>query len=99
MERFLMYGVLFDPGALRELGKLPKAQQKRIARLIDSLAENPRPQGAEKMTEVEAYKLRVGDYRVIYAIRDEVLIVLIVKIGNRRDVYKDIGTIRRRLRK
>lgn len=95
----MSYEVLFDPGALREFDKLPKPQQRRIADLIDGLAENPRPQGAEKMTDVEAYKLRVGDYRVIYAVKAKALIVLIVKIGNRRDVYKDVATIRKRLKK
>jgi len=51
------------------------------------------------MTEVEAYKVRIGDCRLIYAVKDEVLIVLVVKVGNRREVYKDIGTIRKRLKR
>jgi len=95
----MSYDVIFDPGALREFDKLPKAQQRRIADLIDSLAEDPRPARAEKMTGVDAYKVRVRDYRVVYAVKDEVLLVLVVKVGNRRDVYKDIGTIRKRLKK
>ena len=57
------------------------------------------PSGAEKLTDVDAYKIRAGDYRIIYAVKDESLIVLIVKVGNRRDVYKDISTIRKRLKK
>jgi len=93
------YEVKIDPGALREFDKLPKAQQKRVAKVIDGFAINPRPPGAEKMTGVEAYKLRVGDYRIIYAVKDEVLVVLIVRLGNRREVYRDIIKIRKRLRK
>ena len=93
------YEVIFDPGALREFDKLPKPQQRRIADQIDGLAENPRPTGAEKMTDVDAYKLRVRDCRIVYAVKDKALIVLIVKIGNRRDVYKDISTIKKRLKK
>ena len=95
----MSYEVYIDPGAFRELGKLPKAQQARIVNQIDGLRGNPRPAGSEKMIGVEAYKLRVGDYRVIYSIRDEVLVVLVLRVANRRDVYKDIAIIRKRLKK
>ena len=95
----MSYEVIFDPGALREFDKLPKGQQERVAKLIDDLAENPRPIGAEKMTDVEAYKVRLRDFRIVYLVKDEALIVLVVKIGNRRDVYKDIGMIRKQLKK
>ena len=95
----MRYHVIFDPGAQREFGKLPKTQQRRIANCIGELAEDPRPTGAKKMTEVEAYKVRIGDCRLIYAVKEEVLIVLVVKVGNRREIYKDIGTIRKRLKR
>jgi mRNA interferase RelE/StbE len=95
----MSYQVIFDPGALREFDKLPKAQQRRVGKIVDDLEQDPRPAGAKKLTDVEAYKLRVGDYRVVYTIRDDLLIVLVVKVGNRRDVYKDIGTIKKRLKK
>lgn len=95
----MTYRVSIDPGALREIAKLPKPQQKRIVSRIDILADNPRPQGAEKMIGMEAYRLRVGDYRVIYSIRDEVLVVLVVRIAHRREVYKDLDVIRKRLKK
>ena len=95
----MSYQVIFDPGAAREFDKLPRAQRRRMASLIDDLAEDPRPAGAEKLTDVDAYKIRVGDYRIVYTVKDRSLVVLIVKVGNRRDIYKDIRTIRRRLKK
>jgi mRNA interferase RelE/StbE len=93
----MSYEVIFDPGAAREFGKLPQPQRRRIGDLIDGLAENPKPTGSEKLTDVDAYKIRAGDHRIIYAVKDRLLVVLVVKVGNRRDVYKDINTIRKRL--
>ena len=61
----------------------------RLRNVIDSLAENPRAMGCEKMQgSSELYRVRVGDYRILYEIRDAVLVVLVVKIGNRRDIYR-----------
>jgi mRNA interferase RelE/StbE len=93
----MSYRVVFDPGALREFRKLPKMQQRRLAECLDALAEDPRPASAKKLTEVEAYRIRSGDYRLIYAVKDLLLIVLIVRVGNRRDIYKDLDQIRKRL--
>jgi len=95
----MSYEVIFDPGAVREFKKIPNTQRQHLADIIDGLTEDPRPPGAEKLTNVEAYKICVGDYRIIYTIKDDKLIVLIVKVGNRRDVYKDIDIIRKRLKK
>ena len=62
--------------------------QIRLGRRIDSLAENPRPQGIKKLSsEEDMYRLRVGDYRIIYQIREKSLLVLIVRIGHRSDIY------------
>lgn len=55
---------------------------------IQALAENPRPLGAEKLSGLERYRVRQGDYRVLYEIHDHVLLIVVVKIGNRRDVYR-----------
>ena len=61
----------------------------RLREAIDGLAENPRPPGSVKLQgEGELFRVRVGDYRVVYQVQDAVLVVLVVKIGNRRDVYR-----------
>jgi mRNA interferase RelE/StbE len=95
----MSYLVVFDPGALREFNKLPKTQQRHLAKCIDGLAEDPRPAGAKKLTEIDAYRIRIGDYRLIYAVKEDFLLVLIVKVGNRREIYQDLGIVRKRLRR
>ena len=66
--------------------------QIRLGRRIDSLAENPRPQGVKKLSgEDDMHRIRVGDYRIIYQIREKSLVVLIVRIGHRSDVYRGLG--------
>ncbi|MFO7271874.1 type II toxin-antitoxin system RelE family toxin [Sphaerobacter thermophilus] len=78
----------FTPQAVRQLASLPKAMQARIARRIDNLATDPRPQGCEKITGGDdLYRIRVGDYRVVYQVRDERLLILVILIGHRRDIY------------
>jgi mRNA interferase RelE/StbE len=94
----MSYEVIFQPSALREFDKLPKAAQQGFGKAIDDLAEEPRPQGAVKLTGVNAYRLRVGTYRMVYAVKDERLVVLIIKVGHRRDIYKGIETIKQRLK-
>lgn len=94
----MSYQVLFHPGALREFDKLPKAVQKKLTEVIDNLAEEPRPQGTVKLTGADAYRIRVRMYRIIYSIKDEQLLVLIVKVGHRKDIYKEIDSIKQRLK-
>lgn len=94
----MSYEVIFHPSALKEFDKLPKAVQKRIGEVVDALREEPRPQGAVKLTGIEACRLRVGTYRIAYAIRDERLIVLIVKVAHRSSIYRDIEAIKNRLK-
>ena len=65
--------------------------QVRLRRRIDSLAENPRPQGIKKLAgEEDLYRLRVGDYRIIYQIQEKRLIVLVVGVGHRTEVYRGL---------
>jgi mRNA interferase RelE/StbE len=85
----LTYRVDILPSARRELAALPLKDRTRVDKRILSLGENPRPVGSKKLTgEDDLYRLRVGDYRVIYQVQDKVLLVLVVKIGNRREVYR-----------
>jgi len=83
------YRVEIAPAAQRELSKLPKKVQERIDERILALAENPRPPGSKKLEgEVDFQRIRVGDYRIIYQVKDKELLVLVVRIGNRREVYR-----------
>jgi mRNA interferase RelE/StbE len=85
----MRYQIDFVPAARRQFQKLSRDLQERLARTIDGLADNPRPHGAIKLEGAEdAYRIRVGDYRIIYEIRDTVLTVLIVRVGHRREVYR-----------
>jgi mRNA interferase RelE/StbE len=68
---------------------LEKPRQRRISAKIDSLKTNPRPSGVEKLSgEEDLYRVRVGDYRILYQIHDRILLVLILRIGHRQDVYR-----------
>lgn len=94
----MRYTIIFDPGALREFDKLPDEAKARLSKMIDSLADEPHPQGSTKMSSVDAYRIRAGEYRAVYAIKDKQLIILIVKVGHRRNVYEDLGLVKRRLK-
>ena len=88
----MAYRIEFTPRAVRDLKALDRQIRGRIASRIDALAENPHPQGIKKIEgEAELYRLRVGDYRILYQVKAKVLLVLIVGIGHRRDVYRRIG--------
>ncbi len=88
------YRIEILPSAQKELSSLPKIIQKRIAGKIDLLKVHPRPQDARtfKGTRREVYRLRIGDYRVLYQIRDEILLILVIKIGHRREVVRRMGS-------
>lgn len=85
------YRVQFKPSADKALSKLPVAVQRRIVAAVDALADDPRPAGAVKLTgEDELYRVRVGDYRIVYQVQDRALLVLVVRVGHRRDVYRGL---------
>jgi mRNA interferase RelE/StbE len=87
----LAYRVEFTPRAVREFKTLDKGLQNRLARRIDALAANPRPQGIKKLSgEDDLYRLRVGDYRVLYQIQEQKLIVLVVGLGHRSEIYRGL---------
>jgi mRNA interferase RelE/StbE len=80
----VLYRIEFKPSAARSLGKLPAQTRKRIAAKVNALAKNPRPPGVEKLSGAESLcRIRVGDYRIIYEIQDQVLLILVVKVGHR----------------
>ena len=83
------YEIEIAPAALKQLAKLPPDMRRRIGQAIDDLAESPRPHGAIKLGGAEiAWRIRVGDYRVIYETHDEVLLILVIRIGHRREIYR-----------
>lgn len=85
----MSYRIEVKRSAAKVLRKMPKADQKRIAEKIDSLAENPPDPDTTKMKGNNPFhKIRVGDYRIIYEIQEKIFVILIVKIGHRKDVYK-----------
>lgn len=86
----MAYRIEFRPAALRDLRSLPKDVLVRVGARIAALADEPRPSGAEKLsgTEEDFYRIRVGDYRVIYKIEDKVLLIVIIKVRHRREVYR-----------
>lgn len=85
----MRYDVEISPGARRDLRRLPRQIQPRIRDAIDGLESDPRPPGYDKLTgQDNRYRIRVGDYRVIYEIHDDVLLVLIVRAGRRDEVYR-----------
>lgn len=86
----MAYKIEFKPAALRSFSSLPKPIKKQIAKKIDVLANNPRPPGVKKLSGSESrYRIRSGEYRVVYEIRDNLLLILVVRIGHRREVYRD----------
>jgi mRNA interferase RelE/StbE len=85
----MAYAIQFKPAALRQLEKLPRGPQKRIASKIQALRDDPFPSGCKKLFgEPDTWRVRVGDYRVIYRVHRGVLLILVVNIGHRRDVYR-----------
>jgi len=85
----MSYVIEFSPTALKQLKKLTLTIQRQLAPEIDRLAINPRPIGYKKLALNNAsYRVRVGDYRIIYSINDKIITIFVLKIGHRRDVYK-----------
>ena len=84
-----LYRLEFTPAAKRQLDAIPHTAFHRIQARLLSLAGNPRPHGVEMLAGHERFlRLRVGDYRVVYRVDDEEFVVLVAKVGHRRDVYR-----------
>lgn len=85
----MAYSILLAPPAERQLKALTEPVQKRIVKRLRTLKENPRPHGVKKLAgEENLYRIHEGDYRIVYTIQDKELIILVVKIGARKEVYR-----------
>ena len=88
----MSYRIEVKRSAAKALKKIPKADRKRIAEKIDSLAESPPNPDTTKMKGNNPFhKVRVGDYRIVYEIQEDVLLILIVKIGHRKEIYRNLS--------
>lgn len=82
------YRLLIKTSAVKELEAIPKEDRRRIVRRIEGLSADPRPPGCEKLSGGDKYRVRRGDYRVIYLVDDDRREVVVFRIGHRREVYR-----------
>jgi mRNA interferase RelE/StbE len=82
------YRIEVKKSAAKELADIPRRDLRLIVARIRSLADDPRPPGSKKLSAQEKYRIRRGRYRILYVIEDDVLIIYVVKIAHRRDVYR-----------
>ncbi len=82
------YSVLVKRSVYKTLAALPKTDVKRLTDAMIRLADDPHPPQSKRLTNDERYRLRVGDYRILYTVENAVLVVTVVKVGRRRDVYR-----------
>jgi mRNA interferase RelE/StbE len=88
----LKYTIKLKKSAAKSLGKMPRSAQRRVADKINSMEANlPSPEITKMKGSNPFHKVRVGDYRIIYEIQNDVLVILIVKIGNRKNVYRQLS--------
>ena len=85
----MLYSIQFTSRASKDFIALPQSIQLRFEEKIEGLSKNPKPQGVQKLKgEEHLYRIRVGDYRLVYKIRDSILLILILKIGHRKEIYR-----------
>ena len=82
------FELLIRPSVAKDVQGIPQSDLRRILARIESLRENPRPPGCVRLSASECYRIRQGDYRIVYEIHDGRLVVIVVRVGNRRDVYR-----------
>ena len=87
MQPTARYEIRFLPSVRKDLRGIARPAVRRILAAIDQLAEQPRPSASKKLSGLDLYRIRVGNYRIGYEIRDHDLIIVVVKVGHRRDVY------------
>ncbi|MDR2179079.1 MAG: type II toxin-antitoxin system RelE/ParE family toxin [Synergistaceae bacterium] len=84
----MAHSIEFKPCVDRELDLLPREVRAHIVKAVMALADTPRPVGCKKLKGRDAWRIRVGNYRVIYEIHDNILVVLVVRVARRREAYK-----------
>jgi len=82
------YEILFKESVYKDLKNIPKADLKKILSKIEKLADDPRPPGSQKLTGLELHRIRQGVYRIVYSIQDNELIIHVVKVGHRKEIYR-----------
>lgn len=82
------YSIVINKSAAKEIAALPLKDRRRVVERIARLAEDPRPLGCEKLSNDDKYRIRQGNYRILYQITDRESIVFIVKVGDRKNVYR-----------
>lgn len=86
------YKIVWKQSARKELRKLPKEVVARIVDLVETLAETPAPPGARKLAGTEnTYRVRAGDYRVVYSVAQDVLVVEVIRVGHRKEIYRRLS--------
>lgn len=87
----MAHRIELSPAAARQLKKIDRSVLPEIVEKIDSLASDPRPRGCEKLSGYDnLYRVRVGDHRVVYGVEDKLVLVVVLKVGNRAEIYKRI---------
>lgn len=84
----MVYKISIKPTALKDLDSLPDKEVKKIAKRLLQLKENPRPIGVQKLSSDEGYRIRIGNYRILFEVNDESQIIFVYRIKHRKDVYK-----------
>jgi len=82
------YSLFIKPSAAKEIETLPKQDRRKVVSRIEALATNPRPPGCEKLSGQEQYRIRQGKYRILYTIDDKQVVVVVVRVGHRKGVYR-----------
>jgi mRNA interferase RelE/StbE len=82
------YELRFKNSVIKDLRALPRSDVAKVLERIDALRDDPRPPGSEKLSAQERYRVRQGSYRILYEIEDQQVVVTVVKVGHRREVYR-----------
>nr|WP_320016157.1 type II toxin-antitoxin system RelE/ParE family toxin [uncultured Desulfobacter sp.] len=85
------YKIFFKKSVEKDFKKIPKKSLVKILEKIDELKNDPKPDGSEKLTNYDLYRIRQGTYRIVYSIQDQELIIWVVKVGHRKEIYKKLS--------